>query len=223
LLTIRYENETAGCAAARDFLTVLFTQIGKNMTPEDEEYDLIKRIESSVEKEPGKPLSEHFKSSAIQADCLWSQVVQNASGYGALDLISAIHRLEPFISWIDDPGYRSHNINDSFINTYRFFEIMGTNGVIVHKSVTIGIMVLGADFYYPSHSHPDYECIYAFSGRGTWHMENGPIISIPAGTRIFIPPDSAHTFWTMAEPFAAIYMCLKHEKKLMSHSQLIHQ
>lgn len=211
MLTIRYQNKTDGEAAAKNFLTKLFNQIRKSLAPEDEEYELINKIESAIDKDLGMYISGRYESSSRPAASLWDQVMANSSGDGSEEIASALDTLEPFISWIDDPGYRSHDIGERFSDIYACFEILGNNGLFIHDSVTIGVMVLGAEFYYPSHSHPDYECIYAFSGRGTWHMKNGPIISIPAGTRIFIPPDSAHTFWTMSDPFGAIYICLKKE------------
>lgn len=202
-------DETDGHCAAKQFLTVLFEQLEKHTVPEDKEYDLLHRIATFIKEAPGTPNPTQSMPPAKPAARFWNQVLKQASGDGSTAIVSALHRLEPFISWINEPNYRNHELMDTFRDIYACFEVVGANGFFMHDRVTIGVMLLGPDFFYPSHSHPDYECIYAFSGRSTWHMNDGPIISIPAGARIFIPPNKPHIFWTMDKPFAGIYLCLK--------------
>lgn len=202
-------HDMEGHIAAKGFISALFHQLNTTVVPEDSEYALLRKIENQIKKNPGTAIPAHHAPPSKTATRFWHGLLKNASGDGAAEIASELHKLEPFISWINEPNYRGHEIIDTFHDIYACFEVVGSNGFFMHDKITIGFMLLGPEFYYPSHSHPDFECIYAFSGRSTWHMENGPIISIPAGARIFIPPDKAHTFWTMDQAFAGIYLCLK--------------
>ena len=201
--------DTDGEIAAKQFLSILFNHLDQNVAPEDDEYDLIVKIKSILSKGLGQAIQVRRNELGNDAHKIWTQALESASGAGLESILPALRNLEPYISWIDEAGYRAHHLMDTS-GTYSYFEVIGPRGLFRrHELVTLGFMMLSADFYYPAHAHPDYECIFALSGRSTWHMDNGPIISIPSGTRIFIPPNRRHTFWTMERPFAAIYLCLE--------------
>jgi mannose-6-phosphate isomerase-like protein (cupin superfamily) len=200
--------EMDGDVAAKQFLSILFHHLDQNVMPEDDEYDLIMKIKSILTKGLGQAIQVTRNELGNDAHEIWTQALESASGVGLEPILPVLQNLEPYISWIDEAGYRAHHLMDTS-GTYSYFEVIGPRGIFRHDLVTVGFMMLSADFYYPAHSHPDFECIFALSGRSTWHMEKGPIISIPSGTRIYIPPNRRHTFWTMERPFAAIYLCLE--------------
>lgn len=201
---------------AKQFLSALFNYLDRYVMPEDDEHHLILSIKSILTKGFGKAVQVGRNELGNEAHAIWTQALKTVSGEGLDEILPVLRDLELFISWIDDPGYRDHHLMDTS-DTYRYFEVIGPRGIFCHDLVTIGFMMLSGEFYYPAHSHPDYECILALSGRSTWHMENGPIISIPSGTRVYIPPHQRHTFWTMERPFAAIYLCLESEAVERSH------
>lgn len=193
------------------FLEILQQRLKEDILPEEPEYDEIMQIFMQLEKEFGtyagleplvQPATRH-----------WGKALEMARDMGFSDLVQCLEDLTPFLWWMVDPGYRGKNVNQEFVDNYACFELIGPDGLFSNSTVTVGVMLLSPNIYYPPHAHPASECLYLLSGRGTWHLTDGPIISIPPGGHILIPSGSVHAFWSMDTPLAAIYLCLGDENQ----------
>ena len=195
----------------RDLMEILKQRLEEEILPEEPEYNEIKKIFIQQEKAFGtyaglapqrKPATRHWKKS-----------LKMAKELGAKDIVRCLETLTPYLHWMINPGYRGQNVNKAFVDNYACFELIGHDGLFTSSTVTVGVMLLSPNIYYPPHSHPASECLYLLSGRGTWHMSSGPIISIPPGGHILIPSECIHAFWSMDTPLAAIYLCLGNENQ----------
>ena len=123
------------------------------------------------------------------------------------ELYGPLKALTPLLRWMQSPHYHPDKCPRDFLENYAYSELVGPDGLCLSTTASMGIMLLGPDTYYPPHLHPSIECLYVLSGRGTWHLENGPTISLPPGTAVFIPYGRTHSFWSMDAPMAAVYLC----------------
>lgn len=140
----------------------------------------------------------------------WQRVTQHASKGRLRPMAELLSELSPFLSWMDDPDYRGADVDAAFLENYGCFELVGTKGIIHDQWTTLGCMLLSPEIYFPLHAHPQYELLYILSGRGTWHMDKGQIISMPKETHILIPENRRHAFWSVGNlPMAAVYICSK--------------
>lgn len=188
-----------------------FTRVFKAQLEEirwqDPEY---KRIQKSFDRilafedpaavvvSPGlKPVSRH-----------WEKVLASAGQGRMSNMISILENLTPCLEWLDDPHYRGEDVDREFLENYGCFELVGNQGLVRDDQVTLGCILLSPEIYFPLHAHKGVELLYVVSGRGTWHMDKGPIISIPRGTHILIPSSRMHACWSLGSaPMAAVYIC----------------
>ncbi len=187
------------------FVAAVARQIEQTMRGNDEEYREVRAILDALEAEasPDVPLTPQ----SMPVVRFWSQALDATRRGAANGLAGALEELTPRLRWMQCPNYTVENTSQGFMDNYAYTELIGPDGFRLSDTVSIGIMLLGPNTYYPSHTHPTVECLYMLSGRGTWHLSGGPTISLPPGSAVFIPYGSNHAFWSMEEPLAAIYFC----------------
>lgn len=200
------DSENGGTPAVDDFLKMVAAQIGKTMDSGTAEYDRFGEILRDIEGEIRNQRS--LSPAVLPAVRYWNETLKAIGQGPAAELQTDLKTWAPKLRWIQSPEYQSGVCSRDFLDNYACAELVGPNGFCHSSSVIMGIMLLGPDTYYPPHGHPSIECLYVLSGRGTWHLDRGPTISLPPGTTIFIPYDRMHAFWSMDAPLAAIYMCV---------------
>jgi len=184
----------------------LHLQLKKDILPEEPEYNEIMQMFIRLENNFGTyaGLTPQVKP----ATRYWEKALEIAIDMGNQEIATCLDALTPFLHWLVDPGYRGQNVSKKFVDNYACFELIGSEGLFFNSTVTVGVILLSPNIYYPPHAHPASECLYLLSGRGTWHISGGPIISIPIGGHMLIPSECGHAFWSMDTPLAAIYLCM---------------
>lgn len=195
----------------KELLEILKQRLEEDILPEEPEYNEIKKIFMHHKK--ALDIYAGLEPQEQPATRHWERALKMARNLGAGDLVRCLEALTPYLYWMVNPGYRGQNVSKEFVDNYACFELIGPDGLFTSSTVTVGVMLLSPNIYYPPHSHPAPECLYLLSGRGTWHIASGPIISIPPGGHILIPSECLHAFWSMDTPLAAIYLCLGHENQ----------
>ena len=141
------------------------------------------------------------------AAAYWPTILENIASEQGQAIGSILKRLTPYFKWKFHGSYNLQNCSQDFLNNFSLTELVGEDGLCFSKQVTYGIFLIGPDTYYPMHCHDAAECLYVLSGRGTWRLAEGPTISLPPSSTVFIPSGKAHAFWSFKDPMAAIYMC----------------
>ncbi len=137
----------------------------------------------------------------------WKKALKSISIGPAANLGPLLESLTPHLCWMGNPNYTPEKTRQLFLDNYAFAELIGPDGLFYSDTASMGIMLLGPDTYYPPHTHPTIECLYVLTGRSTWHLADGPTISLPPGTAVFIPTGRPHAFWSMNDPMVGVYIC----------------
>ena len=137
----------------------------------------------------------------------WDHVIDTLEDCDPPDLAMVLRGLSGILRWMQYLNYTPENTSREFLDNYAFCELIGPYGLCPCETMSMGLMLLGPDTYYPPHHHLPSECLYLLSGRGTWHLAEGPTISLPPGAVLSIPSGSSHAFWSMDDPMAVIYLC----------------
>ncbi|MBF0528938.1 MAG: cupin domain-containing protein [Deltaproteobacteria bacterium] len=137
----------------------------------------------------------------------WSNVLRLLKNGDSTRVAECLDNLADQLRWMQCPNYTPENTSRLFIDNYAYCELIGRDGLCWGQTMSMGLMLLGPDTYYPPHSHPSSECLYTICGRGTWHLAGGPTISLPPGAIISIPNGENHAFWSMDTPLLAVYIC----------------
>lgn len=187
------------------FFRLLSIQIKKTITSASMEFEALQQILVRLEPEILRQIRVEPQSKPAVVH--WEKALESMRQGPSSALYPALKTLSPQLHWMQNPNYRSPDCPSSFLQNYAYAELVGCNGLCPSQCASMGIMLLGPETYYPPHVHPARECLYVLAGRGTWCLENGPIISLPPGKAMFIPPSCTHAFWSMDTPLAAIYLC----------------
>ena len=137
----------------------------------------------------------------------WDQVMETLEECDPPDLAVVLRGLAGTLRWIQYPNYNDENTSREFLENYAFCELIGPYGLCPCDTMSMGLMLLGPNTFYPPHHHMPSECLYLLTGRGTWHLADGPTISLPPGAVFSIPNEASHAFWSMDDPMAVIYLC----------------
>lgn len=143
----------------------------------------------------------------LKATSYWPAIIDRMSSDQGSEMRTILKRLTPLFKWKHHSSYNAESCSKDFLDNFSLTELIGEDGLCFSRQVTLGIFLIGPDTYYPLHSHNGSECLYLLSGRGTWRLANGPTISLPHSSTVFIPSEVTHAFWSYKEPMAAIYAC----------------
>jgi Dimethlysulfonioproprionate lyase len=107
--------------------------------------------------------------------------------------------------WRQNPTYT----DEAFLSSYAYSELVGPNGLIVHATVSIGLLYLAPETNYPPHSHPAEEVYHLLAGESEWWAEpethKTQLVRQP-GDRMEHPSWISHSMRTGSAPMLALYI-----------------
>lgn len=98
---------------------------------------------------------------------------------------------------------RSPGLEDLFEN-FAFCDFVGPNGWTHSDVVTLGLVLLGPNTYYPFHEHPARELYFLLSGASEWAVDFGPFILREPGTWLLHEEMQPHAMNSGDSPMLAI-------------------
>jgi len=102
--------------------------------------------------------------------------------------------------------YGPEEIAAHFPERYGWCEIVGLSGPIACEALACGVLLLGPDTLYPSHSHVAQELYIPLCGGAEWQRGLGPFVKRGAGEIIVHAPLEPHAMRTHAAPLLALYL-----------------
>ncbi len=120
-------------------------------------------------------------------------------------ILTAFRPLALDLHWRQNPTYT----DQAFLTNYAYTELVGPSGLVVHPTVSIGLLYLAPETNYPAHSHPAEESYHLLAGESEWHTEPEPIATQSLrqpGDRMEHPSWISHSMQTGAAPMLALYI-----------------
>lgn len=119
---------------------------------------------------------------------------------GALRDAASLYR------WRQNPNYTDANMGADFMAGYGYVEFAGPKEALFHApAIRAGLLVLGPDRHYPTHTHPAEEVYHPLTAGGDWRRGDEPWRQVAAGLAIHHPPMIAHETRSGPETLLALY------------------
>ncbi len=101
--------------------------------------------------------------------------------------------------------YSADDFGADFLNGYGWTEFIGTRGPIPSHALACGVLMLGPQITYPSHSHQAEEVYLPLCGLADWQMGHGNWVKREPLEVIHHLPWVPHAMCTGDEPMIALY------------------
>jgi hypothetical protein len=124
-------------------------------------------------------------------------------GFGA-DLVTALCRSAPSLVWRQ--SYTSGELGAVFMQNYGWTEILGPRSCDSGGQTACGLLLLGADTFYPQHRHEAEEIYVPLHGTAEWRQGDAVWRPCAPGTLIHHQSEEPHAMRTAAEPLLALYL-----------------
>lgn len=124
----------------------------------------------------------------------------------AASLSKSLLTAGPAMRWTRNPNYSGAPGFARYLETSAYCDIAGPCGLIESGEIRTGILLMGIETPYPSHSHPAAEGYAILSGTAEWWREGEDWRSRPPMTSLFHAPFRSHAMRTAAEPMLALYI-----------------
>ncbi len=125
-------------------------------------------------------------------------------------LVAALEALGAWLSWTQNPNYRRHPPDATFLDNYGYAVIAGPTGgppaLAADPRLALGVLLLGPHAHYPLHAHPAVEIYYTLTPGGEWWRDEGPWRHEPPGSAIHHAPNVRHATRAGASALLAIYL-----------------
>lgn len=102
--------------------------------------------------------------------------------------------------------YSAGDFGADFLDRYGWTELIGQRGPIPSESVAAGVLLLGPEVEYPSHSHEAVELYLPLAGTALWKRGTGEFRAVAPGEAIRHESWEPHTMRTQSEPLVASYV-----------------
>lgn len=179
--------------------------IDRSLKGNDSEYPPVRDLLARLAAEERRPVPPAPRTLPVVR--FWPAALDALRGHDGAGLAPLLQAVTPRLHWWQGEHYSAATMGAAFVENYALAELLGPRGLCHSPDLALGILLLGPDTYYPPHYHPAEEGLYLLSGRGTWHLDRGPTISLPPGGVVHIPAGGAHAFWSFEAPMAALYFC----------------
>ena len=150
----------------------------------------------------------------------WEPSLRAATGVSAA-LLDALAALGPSLSWTQNPNYRRHPPDATFLDNYGYAVIAGPASgppaLAADARLALGVLLLGPHTHYPLHAHPAVEIYYTMTSGGEWWRDEGPWRQEPPGSVIHHAPNMRHATRAGATALLAIYLW---RGELATHAKL---
>jgi Dimethlysulfonioproprionate lyase len=126
------------------------------------------------------------------------------AGPGTRALVDAIAALAGELEWRQT--YTVADFGQRFLDNYGWNEWIGERGAFVSDAIACGVLMLGPDIEYPTHSHEAEELYLPLAGRAQWRSGKSEWRLRAPGAWIHHPSWTIHAMRTEREPLLAAYV-----------------
>jgi len=102
--------------------------------------------------------------------------------------------------------YARGTVDDAFLDSYGWTELIGARGLIASKALACGFLLLGPRTLYPPHQHEADETYLTLSGIAAWQDGSRTWRHVPPGQLVHHASFEPHAMRTDAEPLLALYL-----------------
>ena len=117
------------------------------------------------------------------------------------NLLKACADVAPFCEWRNK--YQSGGSND-LVQRFGYCDVVGPDGYLGAEVVTLGLVLLGPQVFYPYHYHPARELYFVLSGTAEWGVVQGPTVAREPGSFILHTENQPHAMQTQEQSLLAI-------------------
>jgi len=102
--------------------------------------------------------------------------------------------------------YARSDWSGPFIDDFASGELVGPNGFVRNRDISLGLFILGPNTTYSEHAHASTEIYYVLGGEAHWRLD-GPdrIRQFKPGDLVFTSPHQRHEIRTGDRPMLAAY------------------
>jgi hypothetical protein len=170
--------------------------------------DEFRRLLGSIDPDARGPAPD-APPSRLTVCRFWEPSLSAASGEPNA-LVSSLAALGAWLSWTQNPNYRRHPPDATFLDNYGYAVIAGpTDGppaLAADPRLALGVLLLGPHAHYPLHAHPAVEVYYTLTPGGEWWRDEGPWRHESPGSAIHHAPNVRHATRAGASALLAIYL-----------------
>ena len=123
-------------------------------------------------------------------------------------LAEALRALAPWLAWRQNPTYDEAAVGATFLRNYSYADLLGPNGLALHRDIAVGVLLLGPETLYPDHHHPAVETYHVLGGPGEFRRGDEDWRLVPPGGAVHHPTGMLHAMRTGTEPMLALYCWL---------------
>lgn len=116
-------------------------------------------------------------------------------------LLKACAEVAPFCEWRNK--YQNGGSRD-LVQHFGYCDVVGPDGYLAAEGVTLGLVLLGPQVFYPYHYHPARELYFVLSGNAEWGVDQGPTITREPGTFILHAENQPHAMQTQEQSLLAV-------------------
>ncbi len=123
-------------------------------------------------------------------------------------LAAAIAGAAPHLRWITYDGYDPADIGTGFARGHAYASILGVEKTcIAGGDFDLGLFVIAPHVLYRDHAHAAPELYLPLTGPHGWRFEPGaPLVTMPANTPVWNPPNQPHLTKVGPVPFLCLYV-----------------
>jgi hypothetical protein len=133
----------------------------------------------------------------------WLPALAAQAPASARPVLDALQALAPHLTWRQT--YTSEESDEAFLSNYGWTELVGAKGLFHDPTVSTGFLLLGADTFYPPHSHPAIERYLPISGVADWYDEDQGWRPVAPLNLILHRSGVRHAMRTGGEPLLAYF------------------
>ena len=190
---------------ARNFTETVIRFYTSESARPDQTDDAFEAYKVQILKALGKdlpPNPEHHPALKPASQMLSSA----AAGYcqNTEQFKSAIEKLADQFKWQTNSHYEGV-FPPSFFDSECFTEIIGPAGILLHKNIQVGLLVMAPDTDYPAHHHAATEWYHILSGNALWQQGGDDFIQRQAGSAIFHQNFEPHAMRTQNKALLALF------------------
>ena len=151
------------------------------------------RLNSELPEATRQPVCRHL-----------SRAIELGEAGPAAPVAAAIRKLEPTLSWIQNPRYNAENRGVDFMDNYAYSSF----GLTGSTTLYVGAVLLGPGITYPLTSYPSEGVFLVIGGSPEWKCGDEPWVRVEAGSIICRPANGAEGKRPGNEPMLALYAWL---------------
>lgn len=138
----------------------------------------------------------------VQAD----RFAEAAHAAPVASLSNSLLSAGPAMRWARNPNYSNAPGFARYLKTSAYCDIAGPCGLLESREIRTGLLLMGSETLYPSHSHPSAEGYAILSGTAEWWRVGEDWKPRSPMTSLFHAPYRSHAMRTAAEPMLALYI-----------------